>query len=340
METAIKQKNQKKKRSTKSKIIIAVSVILCFLIVMTVAMANILYSFALDRNSPFGLEKIMMASLSKTDFSEENMSGTSQQYSGFGGSKEDIKWFDDNAKETYITSKDGLKLHAFSIENEGSHKYMIVCHGYTSKAHDMTASSKRFFDMGFSILAPDARAHGESEGNIRGMGWLEKEDILLWIDEIIKADKKAEIALYGISMGGATVMMVSGEELPENVKCIIEDCGYSSVWDEFHVQIKEMLHLPSFPFLNVASVVTDLRAGYSFTEASATEQVKKCKIPMLFIHGDSDTFVPYKMLDIVYEAATCEKEKLIVPGASHAMSSAVDPDLYWETVGNFIDVYM
>lgn len=329
----------KKKRSKKRKLIIAVSAILVVCAVMTVAMGNILYSFALDRTSPFGLEKIMMASLKKTDYSKENMENTSQQYSGFGGSEKDIKWFDKTADEMFITSEDGLKLHAYTLDND-SHKYMIVCHGYTSKAHDMVVSIKHFHDMGFNILAPDARAHGDSEGNIRGMGWLERKDVMLWIDEILKKDSKAEIALYGISMGGATVMIVSGEDLPENVKCIIEDCGYSSVWDEFHIQIKSMLKLPSFPLLNVASVVTKVRAGYNFKEASATEQVKKCKVPMLFIHGDADTFVPFSMLDVVYEAAECEKDKLVVPGASHAMSSAVAPDVYWNTVETFIEKNM
>ena len=82
-----KDKSQKKKLSVRAKIIIAVSAVVCFCLVLTFGMANILYSFALDRNSPFGLEKIMMASLAKTDFSEENMANTSQQYSGFGGSK-------------------------------------------------------------------------------------------------------------------------------------------------------------------------------------------------------------------------------------------------------------
>lgn len=333
-------KKEKKKRSLKSKLIIACSTIVCIAIVFLIAGGNILYSFALDRNSPFGLEKIMMAHISKTDFSEENMANTSQQYSGFGGAKEDIEWFDKTAEERYITSEDNLKLHGYFLENKGSNKYALICHGYTSKAHDMVASSKRFYDLGFNILAPDARAHGQSEGNIRGMGWLERNDILLWLNEIIKADENAEIILYGVSMGGATVMMVSGEELPENVKCIVEDCGYSSVWDEFYVQIQEMVHLKPFPLLNIASVVTSIRGGYNFKEASATNQVAKCKVPMLFIHGDNDMFVPFRMLDIVYEAAQCEKEKLVVEGASHAMSSAVNPDLYWETIENFIGNHM
>ena len=135
-------------------------------------------------------------------------------------------------------------------------------------------------------------------------------------------------------------MMVSGEELPDNVKLVIEDCGYSSVWDEFSFQMGSLFHLPDFPLLNAAELVCKIRAGYGFREASAVEQVKKCKLPTLFIHGDEDNFVPFAMLDKVYDAATCEKEKLVVQGASHGMACSTDTELYWKTVDAFTDKYM
>ena len=170
------------------------------------------------------------------------------------------------------------------------------------------------------------------------MGWHERHDIVDWINTLVEQDPEAQILLFGVSMGGATVMMVSGEELPGNVKCIIEDCGYTSVWDEFKLQLKEVFGLPSFPLLNAASLVCQIRAGYSFEEASSVEQLKKATLPMLFIHGEEDDFVPYSMLQPVYDAcASQEKELLSVPGAGHAESASTDPELYWGTVTAFLE---
>lgn len=239
-----------------------------------------------------------------------------------------------------ITSRDKLKLSATLIEQENSNKYVIVCHGYGGYAMQMLSSGITFFEKGFNVLLPDARGLGESEGHYIGMGWDERLDIVDWINEIVKKDKDAEIILYGVSMGGATVMMVSGEDLPSNVKAIIEDCGYTSVWDEFNYQLKEIFNLPSFPIMNYASLVTKLRAGYWLEDGSAIEQVKKSKTPMLFIHGTEDTFVPSYMVDEVYEVASCPKEKFIVPGAGHGAAASVAGDSYWEKVDKFLDKYM
>ena len=135
-------------------------------------------------------------------------------------------------------------------------------------------------------------------------------------------------------------MMASGEDLPSNVKAIIEDCGYSSVWDEFSYQLQAIFHLPSFPIMQFSSVVTKLKAGYTLGEASALDQVAKSKTPMLFIHGDNDTFVPSTMLNNVYEAANGPKQKLLVEGAGHGEAESVAGELYWETIQHFLETYM
>lgn len=256
------------------------------------------------------------------------------------GSDDEI-WFGQNSQSMWLTSWDGLALHGYYLPQEAdTHRYAVVCHGYGGVPQGMAGYARQFYDMGFSILAPAARTHELSEGVYGGMGWPEREDILDWLDVIIADDPEAEIFLFGVSMGGATVMMVAGEDLPANVKCIIEDCGYSSVWDEFAVQLDDLFGLPTFPLLNAASLVCKLRAGYSFEEASAVEQLKNAAVPMLFIHGEDDTFVPYSMLDVVYEAcASAEKEKLSVPGAAHAQSAGTDPELYWGAVTAFLEKY-
>ena len=254
----------------------------------------------------------------------------------------DYAWLDENSEDRWLISHDGLKLHGLYLaQPQESHKYVVCCHGYSSKPQDMGRSAARFYDMGFNILAPAARSHERSEGRYASMGWLERKDIVDWIGTIVEQDPDAEIVLYGISMGGATVMMTAGEDLPANVKCVIEDCGYSSVWDEFAGQLDELFGLPTFPLLDAASLVTRVRAGFSFKEASAVEQLKKTCLPILFLHGEDDTFVPYAMLDMVYNACASEdKERLSVPGAAHGGSAGTDPELYWSTVEAFLEKHI
>ncbi|MBO1583405.1 alpha/beta hydrolase [Bacillus sp. XF8] len=240
-----------------------------------------------------------------------------------------------------IRSFDELKLTGYEYRNEqSSHKWSIVVHGYNGRASEMTKYIRHFYEKGYSVVAPDLRGHGNSQGDYIGMGWHDRKDVTQWIQYILKKDPQAEIALFGISMGGATVMMTSGEELPGNVKVIIEDCGYSSVIDEFTYQLKDLFHLPKFPVMNAANTITKLRAGYDLNEGSAVKQVAKSKTPMLFIHGDADTFVPFEMLDEVYNAAKVEKEKLIVPGAGHGEAEKISSEKYWNTLWDFVERYI
>ena len=252
-------------------------------------------------------------------------------------------WFAGHSEDRWLTSHDGLKLHGLYLaQPQQSHKYAVICHGYGSIPQMGGRFAARFYEMGYNILAPAARAHELSEGRYVGMGWPERRDIVAWVDILVDQDSDAEIVLFGVSMGGATVMMTAGEaDLSPSVKCVIEDCGYTSVWDEFAGQLQEMFGLPTNPVLDAASLVTQIRAGYGFKEASAVEQLKMNVRPMLFIHGEEDTFVPYSMLDVVYSAcAGPDKERLSVPGAGHGEASWKDPELYWSTVGAFLDKYM
>jgi len=250
------------------------------------------------------------------------------------------QWFNKHSVEKSIPSFDSLKLHAYSIQNSHpTDKWAIIFHGYSSDGTQMTKYAKQFYDMGYHVLIPDARGHGQSEGDYIGMGWHDRFDVTSWIDDIVNMNEDAEIVLFGVSMGGATVMMASGEDLPSNVKAIIEDCGYSSVWDEFSYQLQAIFHLPSFPIMQFSSVVTKLKAGYTLAEASAVDQVAKSKTPMLFIHGDNDTFVPSTMLDDVYEAANVPKQKLMVEGAGHGGAESLAGELYWETIQQFLETY-
>ena len=194
--------------------------------------------------------------------------------------------------------------------------------------------------MGFNVLAPYLRAHGKSEHKYCSMGWLERLDIVDWINYIVERHPGCKIILHGCSMGSATVMMTTGEALPSNVVCAVADCGYTSVWDEYSVQIGDTLGLPETPFLQLANLAAKIKIGFDFKEASALKQVRKSKTPTLFIHGDRDDFVPLWMNYPLYKNAACEKERLIVSNAPHAASAIVAPELYWSTVERFIKKYI
>ena len=250
------------------------------------------------------------------------------------------KWLKENAKSVYIQNKK-INLHSYEVNNKKESKtWVIAVHGYTDSGYFMVNAAKKFLDYGYNVLIPDLRAHGKSEGKYIGMGWLDKDDIILWIDYLISTYGNIKIILYGISMGAATVMMTSGEKLPSNVRMVIEDCGYTSVWDEFSYELKYLFHMPTFPALYNANLITKIRAGYSLRKASCIKQIKKSSIPILFIHGDQDKFVPFYMLDKLYDAANCKKEKLVIKNAGHAEAQAVDPEKYWHTVRKFIKRYI
>lgn len=255
---------------------------------------------------------------------------------------ENEKWLNVvGCKNETIKSEDELKLNGYVVEKENSNKWAILVHGYTGRAMQMSYQAERFYNMGFNVLFPDLRGHGKSEGNYIGMGWDDRRDIISWINYINSNYANQQIILYGVSMGAATVMMTSGEaDLPNNVKAIIEDCGYTSIKDEFSYQLKAVFNLSSFPILNLASMVTKIRAGYFLADGSAIEQVKKSKTPIMFIHGDIDTFVPYYMLDQLYNSATCEKEKLVIEGAAHAKASDIGGETYWKAIEKFVDKYL
>ena len=251
-----------------------------------------------------------------------------------------VKWFFDRKPEKVVTnSPRGERLRADLIKNETPSDIWVICiHGFTSSPRDMGGCAKAFDEWGYNTLLPYLCGHGDSESKAVSMGWHDRIDIVAWIDYLNREYNNPTIILHGISMGSATVMMTTGEALPSNVVCAISDCGYSSVWDEYVFQTKQALHLPAF-MVYTLDTVTRLRSGFSLKEASSVEQLKKSKTPTLFIHGEDDDFVPFWMLDKVYEAAACEKEKLTVPGAGHG-ESGYQPELYYGAIKKFIDQYL
>lgn len=250
-----------------------------------------------------------------------------------------IKWADEQPFEwVEITSYDGLNLKARYIKNENSNgRAVILAHGYKGGSEQMPGITKFYYDLGYDVLKPDARGHGESEGDYIGYGWHERKDYVKWV-EFLKDEKNMNaIFLHGFSMGAATVLMASGEKLPAEVKGIIADSGYTTVKEELSHQLKYLYNLPAFPIMDVTSLVTKIRAGYTFEEASAIEAVRKNKRPLFIIHGDQDELVPTEMAHKIMDAASSQKELWIVPGAGHTEGYTIAEEEYQKKLGDFLD---
>lgn len=251
-------------------------------------------------------------------------------------------------RDTFITAEDGTRLHAlYAFADTATNRTAVIVHGYTDNAVRMLHIGYLYHhDLKYNILLPDLRFSGLSGGNHLQMGWNDRLDVLRWMDvaNAVFSEKgncgQTQMVVHGISMGGATTMCVSGEPQQPFVKCFVEDCGYTSVWDEFAGELKKQFGMPEFPLLYVASMMTDWRYGWNFNEAAAREQVERCNLPMLFIHGDKDDFVPLWMGDSVHAHKAGDKVLWKTKGVEHAESYLKFPRQYTETVRTFTNKYM
>lgn len=250
--------------------------------------------------------------------------------------------YEHQLEDVYITSFDGLKLHATVFECENSKNCVICFHGYSSKGlNDYGSMAKFYHEQGFNVIMPDARNHGDSEGKYTGFGVLDRHDAKKWVDYAVERfGDDVKIFLHGNSMGGATVLMTCSMDLPDNVKAIISDCAFTSAYDVFSHILKRDYHIPKFPIMNITQQMTQKKAGYGYGDVNTLNEVAKTKIPILFIHGEVDDFVPVWMTQKNYEACNSEKELLIVKGADHAESYYVETQLYENAVKRMIEKYI
>ncbi|MBQ8502338.1 MAG: alpha/beta hydrolase [Bacteroides sp.] len=267
-----------------------------------------------------------------------------------------MEWTDsllqaDALGDLYMENDEGTRLHAYYLNApEPTGKTAIVVHGYTDNAISVMQIAYIYNKvMGFNVLMPELYGHGLSEGDAAQMGWLDRLDVLLWMEtaEEMFGSKEMPVRMvvHGVSMGAATTMMVAGEvehglhQLPY-AKCFVEDCGYTSVWDEFGHELWNRFYLPSFPLLNMASFFCNRQYGWNFQQASALEAVKRSTRPMLFIHGEADDYVPTRMVYPLYEAHKGPKELWTLPDVGHADAFKSNPEEYTRRVKAFVEKYI
>lgn len=268
------------------------------------------------------------------------------------------QWIDsllraDALRDTFVVMPSGERQHAIFVRDpRACGRTAVLVHGYHDSSVRMLPIASIYSRMGYNILLPDLHAHGLSDGDDIHMGWKDRLDVMHWASVAERmfrsAGDSSRMVMHGVSMGAATVMCVSGEPLPGYVRCFVEDCGYTSVWDEFAHQLDEMFHLPAFPILYTSDWLCRLKYGWGFKEASPLKQVAKSRLPMLFIHGDKDDFVPFSMLKPLYEAkpmakdsqGRAEKGMWITRGTVHARSYRDYTEEYTHRVKAFVSRYM
>lgn len=243
-------------------------------------------------------------------------------------------------EDVFITSFDGLRLHAkFYAAPDPKAPVQIMFHGYKSAAErDFCGGLREGIDGGFNVLLVDQRAHGESEGKYLTFGVNERFDCLSWANYAAERfGRDVKIYLYGISMGAATVLMASALPLPDSVSGIVADCGYTSPKDIIFSVLRDH-HVPAAPVYAVARIGAKLFCGFDLDSASAPEALSHSRIPVLFIHGDDDRFVPCRMSRENFEASAAERKKLlIVSNAGHGLSYMLDRPAYLSALHEFLE---
>lgn len=243
------------------------------------------------------------------------------------------KFLDAPYKDVYMSNREGMKLRGFLIENEGATRTVIFSHGWRSiPLFDFSCIWEYYLEHKFNVLIIEHRAHRESEGKYLYFGVKERFDIIDWANWTVERYGDGhKIFLSGISMGSAAVMMAVGTEgLPKNVVGASCDCGYTSASDIFRHVLKNGFHLPPFPILYTAGLVAKIIAKFDFEEFTSTEGVRNARIPILFIHGTADGFVPVEHTYINSKACASEHIDVIVEGADHGLSFFTDPDAVTE----------
>ena len=239
--------------------------------------------------------------------------------------REGVAWFRSQSTEPVsITSYDGLRLDGLLLpaETERTRGTLILVHGWRSSGYnDFSGAYQYYHDLGFRILNIFQRAHGTSQGRFTCFGVKERYDCQSWARYIQdRFGPEEDIFFSGISMGASAVLLAAGLELPANVRGIVADCGFTSAWDEFAYVLPHYFHLPARPILDIEDLLCRLIAGFGFRDCSVPESLAQATIPVLFIHGGADDFVPTEMGRRNYQACVAPKDLVIVEGAGHGLS--------------------
>ena len=274
----------------------------------------------------------------KKSSSQKDIDAVASWYRHYPIAKEGRRWLEGMPYiNVYIKSFDGLRLYGALLENY-SDKIVICVHGFTgSGKKDFASLAQAYYKNGYNVLLVDNRAHGQSEGKYVGFGVLDRFDLRNWVKYTVnRFGSNIKIFLHGISMGASTVLMASSI-MPKNVRGIIADCGFTSVYEIFEYVLKRDYHLPKFPIIYLTNIMSKIRAGYGYKDVNTTAEIARSDIPILFIHGENDEFVPLWMTMKNYSHCKAYKELFIVRESEHAESHYIDKKGYERRILTFIE---
>ncbi|GAX04491.1 hydrolase [Secundilactobacillus pentosiphilus] len=240
------------------------------------------------------------------------------------------------------TTPDGLTLRASYIPAATkSSRVVILAHGINHAREQVIPIARLFHDHGFHVLMPDARAQGESDGHRIGFGWPDRKDYLGWINKVIdEVGDDVKIVLMGFSMGASTVLATAGERLPRNVKAVVADSGFASIYQMAKTTLRRDYHLPANPIVPIADWLAHFRTGSRLSRERVDEQLKRAMVPVLIIHGEDDQVVPVKHAKVLYDAIQGPKTSYIVPNTKHIQAYAHDPKHYEQVLSDFLEQYL
>jgi len=245
--------------------------------------------------------------------------------------------FDHNAQDVYITSHDGLRLHGLWIKADNPKGTILLAHGYRSTMlADFGIAFDCYHKLGMNILVPEQRSHGKSEGKYITFGVKESKDMADWISYHNANLGDYQMIISGLSMGASTMLFLADETLPENVKGIIADCGFTSPKEILSTVFTRVTHLPAQPTIFAANLFARIFAGFGLSQKDTRKALKNSKLPVFMIHGTDDDFVPCDMTRQGYDACTGEKSLLLVDGADHGTSFLHDRQTYESMIQAFL----
>lgn len=254
-----------------------------------------------------------------------------------------VNWIEkQNTQNVAITSKRGDLLKGYLTMNENKSNVFVFCaHGCHSDHNGDPANFMRYYiEKGFHFLSVDHVAHGNSSGKYLGYDYFESTDSLDWLEYLIsRFGEDIKIIIHGVSMGGAAICKMVGS-VPPQVRLAIADCPYTNALDEFDHVIKSAGIKHSGLILKAVNAANKIFAGYDFQDTDVRDSVQNAKVPMLFVHGEKDDFVPTRMSIELYEICGNEKELYLVKDAIHAQSMKTDEAGYSKKLDEFIEKYL
>lgn len=240
-------------------------------------------------------------------------------------------------EQVSIVSPDGLNLSGRYYHIKDGAPLDIGFHGYRSNSiADFSGGTQLSFQMGHNVLLVDERAHGRSEGRTITFGIQERLDLMAWVNYAIERfGDDVKILLYGVSMGGATVLMAAGLKLPVNVKGIIADCPYANPLDII-LHVGKQSPLPRWMIKYLVILAAKIYGGFNLLETDAVRAVENANVPILIIHGEDDRYVPCQMSELIAEANPQRIYRFTFPGAPHGISYLTDTPRYHAIVKAFV----